>query len=156
MSAVESHVRQHRQRYLEQLSELLRIPSISTDPTRRDDVRRAAGWVQQRLLAAGCTKAEIHPTEGHPIVYGEWCGAPGKPTILVYGHYDVQPVDPIEQWQTPPFEPAIRDGRIYARGAADDKGQFVIHINALEAHLETSGTSPVNVKSSKRPSDSPT
>lgn len=146
MITAETYVREQRQRYLEQLSELLRIPSISTDPNRRDDVHRAAAWVRQRLLAAGCTKAEIHPTEGHPIVYGEWCGAPGKPTILVYGHYDVQPVDPIEQWQTPPFEPTIRDGRIYARGAADDKGQFVIHINALEAHLKTSGTSPVNVK----------
>jgi acetylornithine deacetylase/succinyl-diaminopimelate desuccinylase-like protein len=102
--------------------------------------------VKSRLLQAGCSRAEIHPTEGHPIVYGEWLGAPGKPTILVYGHYDVQPVDPVEQWKTPPFEPTVRDGRIYARGAADDKGQFIIHVNALEAHLRTSGICPVNVK----------
>jgi len=146
MSGVATYVRDRRQQYLDQLSELLRIPSISTDPERRDDVRRASAWVKDRLLAAGCTKAEVHPTEGHPIVYGEWLGAPGKPTILVYGHYDVQPVDPIDQWDTPPFEPTVRGGRLYARGASDDKGQFSIHINALEAHLKTSGRCPVNVK----------
>ncbi len=146
MSSVATYVRENHQRYLDQLSELLRIPSISTDPKHRSDVDRAALWVRDRLSAAGCSKAEIHKTEGHPIVYGEWLGAPGRPTILVYGHYDVQPVDPIEQWNSPPFEPTVRDGRIYARGAADDKGQFLIHVNALEAHLESSGTCPVNVK----------
>ena len=131
MSAVATYVREHKQLYLDQLSELLRIPSISTDPDRRQDVRKAADWVKDRLRAAGCTRAEVHQTEGHPIVYGEWLGAPGRPTVLVYGHYDVQPVDPIDQWETPPFEPTVRNGRIYARGAADDKGQFLIHINAL-------------------------
>jgi len=146
MSSLQAYVREHRPRYLEQLFELLSIPSVSTDSRHRVDMERAAQWVRSRLLAAGCTRAEIHPTEGHSIVYGEWLGAPGKPTILVYGHYDVQPVDPIEQWHTPPFEPTIRDGRIYARGAADDKGQFIIHVNALEAHLATAGTCPVNVK----------
>jgi acetylornithine deacetylase/succinyl-diaminopimelate desuccinylase-like protein len=109
-------------------------------------VKRAAAWVEARLRRAGCTRAEIFETPRHPIVYGEWLGAPGKPTILFYGHYDVQPEDPVALWTTPAFTPTIRDGRLYARGASDDKGQFIIHINALEAHLQTSGTCPVNVK----------
>ncbi len=146
MSTVEGYIHENRQRYLDQLHEVLRIPSISTDPERASDLRRAAEWVRDRLLEAGCTRAQIHATEGHPIVYGEWLGAPGKPTILVYGHYDVQPVDPLELWTTPPFEPSVREGKLYARGAADDKGQFLIHVNALEAHLRTSGRCPVNVK----------
>ncbi len=146
MSSVATYIRDQQQRYLDQLFELLRIPSISTDPNHRDDIHRAAAWVRDRLAAAGCTRAEIHATEGHPIVYGEWLGAPGKPTLLVYGHYDVQPIDPIEQWNTPPFEPTVRNDKLYARGAADDKGQFIIHVNALEAHLKTSGSCPVNVK----------
>jgi len=146
MSHVAETVRAHRDEALERLKALLRIPSVSTDPARADDVRRAAEWVRSRLEEAGCARAEIYPTARHPIVYGEWLGAAGRPTILVYGHYDVQPVDPLELWNSPPFEPTIRDGRIYARGAADDKGQFLIHINALEAHLRTNGTCPVNVK----------
>lgn len=146
MNAVASYVRDRQDRYLEQLKDFLRIPSISTDPGHAGDVERAADWVRRRLEAAGCTRTEVHPTARHPIVYGEWLGAPGRPTILVYGHYDVQPVDPVALWTSPPFEPTVRDGRIYARGAADDKGQFVIHVNALEAHLRASGTCPVNVK----------
>lgn len=146
MNAVASHVRARRDQYLEQLKEFLRIPSVSTESGHADDVKRAADWVRSRLEAAGCARTEIHLTARHPIVYGEWLGAPGRPTILVYGHYDVQPVDPVELWMSPPFEPTVRDGRIYARGAADDKGQFIIHVNALEAHLRTSGTCPVNVK----------
>lgn len=146
MSAAAAFIRENRERHLEELKEILRIPSISTDPERAGDVKRAAEWIRNRLSKAGCTKVEIHPTKGHPVVYGEWLGAPGKPTVLVYGHYDVQPVDPIELWKTPPFEPTIADGRIFARGSADDKGQLIIHVNALEAHLETSGTCPVNMK----------
>jgi len=146
MSSVARYVRDQRSRYVDQLKELLAIPSVSTDPERAADVGRAAGWVRDRLKAAGCTAASIHPTKRHPIVYGEWLGAPGKPTILVYGHYDVQPVDPVALWDIPPFEPTVKDGRIYARGASDDKGQVIIHINALEAHLKTTGTAPVNVK----------
>jgi acetylornithine deacetylase/succinyl-diaminopimelate desuccinylase-like protein len=146
MSQAADYIREHRSTYLGQLQELLRIPSVSTDPARRSDVRKAADWVAERLRQAGCTEVEIAETAGHPIVYGEWLGAPGRPTILVYGHYDVQPVDPLELWETPPFEPTVKDGRIYARGASDDKGQVVIHVNALEAHLKTSGTCPVNVK----------
>ena len=146
MSPLATYVKENQQRWLGQLEEVLRIPSISTEPARRPDVARAAEWVKERLRAAGCTRAEVVPTEGHPVVYGEWLGALGKPTALVYGHYDVQPVDPIAEWDTPPFEPTIRNGRIYARGASDDKGQFLIHINALEAHLRATGTCPINVK----------
>jgi acetylornithine deacetylase/succinyl-diaminopimelate desuccinylase-like protein len=146
MSGLVQQVRSRREEDLAQLLELLRIPSISTDPARAQDVRRAATWVRDRLLEAGCQKAELHETPGHPIVYGEWLGAPGRPTQLVYGHYDVQPVDPVDQWVIPPFEAVVRDGRIHARGASDDKGQFIVHVNALAAHLRQSGTCPVNVK----------
>jgi acetylornithine deacetylase/succinyl-diaminopimelate desuccinylase-like protein len=141
-----AYLTDHRDQHLEQLKALLRIPSVSTDPARAADVRRAAQWVRDRLQSAGCTRAELHDTPRHPIVYGEWLGAPGKPTILVYGHYDVQPVDPVELWHTPPFEPTVREGRLYARGASDDKGQVLIHVNALEAHLAVGGGCPVNVK----------
>ncbi|HZN55604.1 MAG TPA: dipeptidase [Candidatus Polarisedimenticolaceae bacterium] len=146
MSATAAYVRENRDRYLEELKDVLRIPSVSTDPRRAGEVRRAAEWVRDRLARAGCTKTAIHETARHPIVYGEWLGAPGRPTILVYGHYDVQPEDPVELWATPAFSPTIRDGRLYARGACDDKGQFIIHVNAFEAHLKTGGRCPVNVK----------
>jgi acetylornithine deacetylase/succinyl-diaminopimelate desuccinylase-like protein len=140
------YVRKNRDLYLSHLKELLRIPSISTDPGRKKEIRLAAGWLEKRLQEAGCRKTKIHNTPGHPIVYGEWLGAPGKPTLLVYGHYDVQPVDPLELWETPPFEPTVRDEKLYARGASDDKGQVVIHINALEAYLKSTGSCPVNLK----------
>lgn len=146
MPSLAQHLKSQQERHLEQLKELLRIPSVSTDGERAGDVRKAADWVKNRLREAGCRKVEIHKTPGHPIVYGEWLGARGAPTILVYGHYDVQPVDPIELWDTPPFEPTVRKGRIYARGASDDKGQLMIHVNALEAHLKVNGSCPVNVK----------
>ncbi|HKQ59711.1 MAG TPA: dipeptidase [Candidatus Polarisedimenticolaceae bacterium] len=146
MSALAQTVKALQSQHLEGLQDLLRIPSVSTDPSHAGDVRRAAEWVRARMIAAGCTRAELHDTPRHPIVYGEWLGAPGRPTILVYGHYDVQPVDPVAEWHTPPFEPTVRDGRLYARGASDDKGQFLIHVNALEAHLRTTGSCPVNVK----------
>jgi acetylornithine deacetylase/succinyl-diaminopimelate desuccinylase-like protein len=146
MSAIATHLKGQQDTHLEQLTDLLKIPSVSTDAARAKDVKRAGEWVKKRLRAAGCKKVEIHATAGHPIVYGEWLGAKDAPTILVYGHYDVQPADPLELWDTPPFEPSIRNGRIYARGAADDKGQFLTHIYALEAHLKTARTCPVNVK----------
>ena len=145
MSAA-AFVRENRDRYLSELMDVLRIPSVSTDPARASDVKRAAEWVKDRLDRAGCTRTEIFDTKRHPIVYGEWLGNPGAPTILVYGHYDVQPEDPVDLWVTPAFTPTVRDGRLYARGACDDKGQFIIHVNAFEAHLKTSGTCPVNVK----------
>ena len=146
MSDLSAFLKENRARHLDELKEWLRIPSISSDPAYKSDVLKAAEWAKARLLAAGCTRAELHETSGHPIVYGEWLGAPGKPTILVYGHYDVQPVDPVELWRTPPFEPTEREGRLYARGAADDKGQAIVHVFALEAHLKTAGTCPVNMK----------
>jgi acetylornithine deacetylase/succinyl-diaminopimelate desuccinylase-like protein len=146
MSAVLKYLKQNEKKHLEQLKELLAIPSISTDKKHAGTVRRAATWVQRRLEAVGCTRAEIIDTPGHPIVYGEWLGAPERPTVLVYGHYDVQPVDPEKEWNTPPFKPTVRKGRIYARGASDDKGQFITHVNALGAHLNNGGTCPVNVK----------
>jgi acetylornithine deacetylase/succinyl-diaminopimelate desuccinylase-like protein len=146
MSAAATYVRNNRDRHLAELIDVLRIPSVSTDPARAGEVKRTAAWVRARLERAGCTKTEIFETKRHPIVYGEWLGAPGRPTILIYGHYDVQPEDPVALWTTPPFTPTIRDGRLYARGACDDKGQFIIHVNAFEAHLATSGSCPVNVK----------
>ncbi len=146
MSPISEYLSARRQTHLEELKQLLAIPSVSTDPARAADVRRAAEWVKGRLERAGCTRAEVVATDGHPIVYGEWLGAPDARTILVYGHYDVQPEDPIEPWLSPPFEPTERDGKLFARGAADDKGQFIIHVNALEALLATTGRCPVNVK----------
>lgn len=146
MSSIPKYLQKNRKRHLKELVDLLSIPSISTDKDRAGDVRRAADWVNRRLKNAGCTRTEIYKTDGHPIVYGEWLGAPGRPTMLVYGHYDVQPVDPLELWKTPPFEPTIRDGKVYARGASDDKGQVIVHVNALEAHLADGGRCPVNVK----------
>ena len=146
MSAAASYVKDNRDRHLTELMEILRVPSVSTDPARAGEVKRAAAWVMARLERAGCTKTELFETKRHPIVYGEWLGAPGAPTVLVYGHYDVQPEDPVDLWTTPAFQPTVRDGRLYARGACDDKGQFIIHVNALEAYLKTGGTCPVNVK----------
>jgi acetylornithine deacetylase/succinyl-diaminopimelate desuccinylase-like protein len=146
MSTVVKHIRGEREAYLDQLSQLLSIPSISTGSEHGGDVRRAARWVSKKLKAAGCKRVEVYDTPRHPIVYGEWLGAAGAPTLLVYGHYDVQPVDPLDLWDNPPFEPLVRDGRIYARGASDNKGQFLAHIEALEAHLAVNGSCPVNVK----------
>jgi acetylornithine deacetylase/succinyl-diaminopimelate desuccinylase-like protein len=145
MSSIARYLKRQLRRHLNELKELLAIPSISTDSSRASDVRRAAGWVRRRLGDAGCTRAEIHQTPRHPIVYGEWLGAPERPTMLVYGHYDVQPVDPLELWRTAPFRPTERNGRLYARGASDDKGQVMTHVNALEAHL-SNGNCPLNVK----------
>ncbi|NDJ61457.1 MAG: dipeptidase [Chloroflexi bacterium] len=133
--------------YRNQLFELLRIPSISTMPEHNDDVRRAAEWLMANMKQLGMQTAELLPNDGHPAVYGEWLGAgPDAPTILVYGHYDVQPAVLADGWSNPPFEPVIRNGVIYARGASDDKGQMFTHLKALEAFLATEGHAPVNVK----------
>ncbi|HZS49570.1 MAG TPA: dipeptidase [Bryobacterales bacterium] len=144
--SAQSFVDANRDRLLEELFEFLRIPSVSTLPEHRDDVRRAAQFVASRLGDAGMEHVEIIPTEGHPLVYADWLHAPGKPTLLCYGHYDVQPPDPLDQWVTAPFEPAVRNGSIYARGSADDKGQMYIHIKAMEALRSLYGKLPVNVK----------
>ncbi|MEX1098344.1 MAG: dipeptidase [Planctomycetales bacterium] len=145
MEAVERYLEKHRDRFVAELADFLRIPSVSADPAYLDGIRRGAEFTRDRLADAGL-EVEIIPTEGHSIVYGSWTGAPGAPTALVYGHYDVQPPDPLDLWETPPFEPSIRGGNIYARGATDDKGQFYTHVKSVEAWLKSSGTLPVNVK----------
>ena len=127
-----------------ELFDFLRIPSVSARSEHDADTARAAEWTADSLRKAGLT-ATVHPTAGHPVVVGEWKNAPGAPTMLVYGHYDVQPAEPLELWTSPAFEPTIRDGRIYARGSVDDKGQLFLHIKALEAHLKVRGALPVNI-----------
>ena len=146
MQGVIDYIEQNRERYLEELNEFLRIPSISNDPERKTDVQRAAEFVVSQLKAAQMTRVEIFQTPGHPIVYGERIEDPSKPTVLIYAHYDVQPVDPLELWITPPFEPDIRDNQLYARGSADDKGQMMIHFKSAEAFMQVEGKLPVNVK----------
>jgi acetylornithine deacetylase/succinyl-diaminopimelate desuccinylase-like protein len=132
--------------FREQLFTLLRIPSVSTDPTHAADVQRAAEWIAAELKRIGA-HAEVIPTQRHPVVYGEWLGAGADaPTVLMYGHYDVQPAVISDGWTNPPFEPVVRDGFIYARGSSDDKGQMLVHIKALEAYLRTAGAAPVNIK----------
>jgi len=132
-------------RALDELFDLLRIPSVSARSEHDADTARAADWVARSLRTIGFT-ATVHPTKGHPVVVGEWRkAASGAPTVLIYGHYDVQPAEPLDLWQSPPFEPTVRDGKIFARGSVDDKGQLFLHIKALEAHLNARGTLPVNV-----------
>jgi len=144
--AVDSFVKQNEERFLEELKEFIRIPSISTLPDHDGDLRRAAQFVAESMQAAGLENIEIIPTAKHPLVYADWLKAPGKPTVLCYGHYDVQPPDPIELWHTPPFEPTVRNGNLYARGAVDDKGQVYMHFKALESLFAANGELPLNVK----------
>lgn len=145
MSATE-HLRQNRERHLDELKAWLRIPSVSAKSEHRDDTARAADWLAERMRAAGLQTVEVIPTAGHPVVLGEWRGAPeGAPTLLVYGHYDVQPPEPLDEWTTAPFEPEVRDGNLYARGSVDDKGQVYLHLKAVEALLAVHGTLPANV-----------
>ncbi len=145
MNPTDQYIEQNKDRFLNELLDLLRIPSVSADPKYKADVARCAEAVKQRLTEAGVDKVEICPTKGHPIVYGEKIVDPGKPTVLVYGHYDVQPPDPLDLWHSGPFEPVIKDELIYARGSADDKGQFYMHVKAVEAMLKSDGL-PCNVK----------
>jgi acetylornithine deacetylase/succinyl-diaminopimelate desuccinylase-like protein len=144
--ATDAFVETHRERFLDELKTFLRIPSVSTLPDHVPDVRRAAEFVASALRAAGMENVKVIPTAGHPLVYGDWLHASGKSTVLCYGHYDVQPPDPLDEWITPPFEPTLRDGNLYARGSADDKGQMYMHIKAVEALRAVNGTLPVNVK----------
>ncbi|NCC35450.1 MAG: dipeptidase [Chloroflexia bacterium] len=146
MSSWESYLEAHQPRFVDELLSFLRIPSISAIPSHAADVQRAAEWVAARVAAAGLEHVEILPTGGHPVVYADWLHAPGKPTVLIYGHFDVQPVDPVDLWTHPPFEPHIIDGKVYARGASDDKGNMLVPILALEALLQSIGHLPVNVK----------
>jgi acetylornithine deacetylase/succinyl-diaminopimelate desuccinylase-like protein len=136
----------NRDRYIDELKQYLAIPSISALPEHQDDIRRAAQWTADALTSAGMENVRLIDTPGNPVVYGDWLNAPGKPTILFYGHYDVQPVDPLNLWTTPPFEANVRDGEIYARGSADDKGQVFMHIKAVEAHMKKAGRLPLNIK----------
>lgn len=141
------YVSSNRERFLEELKEFLRIPSISTLPEHKADVARAAQFTAESLKKAGLENVEIIPTAGHPLVYADWLHAAGAPTVLCYGHYDVQPPDPLELWNTPPFEPTLRDGNIYARGSADDKGQMYMHVKAVETLMAVHGGKlPVNLK----------
>jgi len=144
--ATDTYVRTHADRLLDELKEFLRIPSISTSPQHAADVARAAEFAASKLKGAGLQNVEVIPTDRHPLVYADWLHAPGKPTVLCYGHYDVQPPDPLEMWHTPPFEPTIRDGNLYGRGTADDKGQMYMHIKAVEALMAVHGKLPVNLK----------
>ncbi len=143
---VDQYVQEHRGRFLDELNEFLRIPSISTLPEHQPDIERGAAFVAGSLRAAGLENIEVIPTARHPLVYADWMHAPGKPTVLCYGHYDVQPPDPLEEWMSPPFEPTLRDGNLYARGSADDKGQMYMHVKAVEALRAVHGSLPVNLK----------
>src|ERR1700722_6592611 len=138
-------IRANRERYLDELKAWIACPSISADSAYDGAVRASAGIAAERMRAAGL-HAEVLETAGHPVAYGEWLGAPGKPTILIYGHHDVQPADPLALWTSPPFEAQVRDGKIYGRGSVDDKGKVLMNVAALEAHLRVNGKLPLNVK----------
>jgi len=147
VGAALDHLRQHRDRHREELDEFLRIESVSADPDRADDVRRAAEWITAELDRIGFEHVSLHETSGHPVVTGEWLHAgPERPTVLVYCHYDVQPADPLAEWVRPPFDPRHEDGRVYARGVGDDKGQIFIHLKAAEAWMASAGRLPVNLR----------
>ncbi len=146
MHAIIDFINTNRDRYVEELTAYLAIPSVSALPEHAADVRRCADWTAEEMRRIGLQRVELHETKGYPIVYGDWLDAEGAPTILFYGHYDVQPVDPIDLWESPPFEATVRGGEIYARGAADDKGQVFMHFKAIEAHLAQASTLPVNIK----------
>jgi acetylornithine deacetylase/succinyl-diaminopimelate desuccinylase-like protein len=146
MDNVIDFVNVNRDRYLEELKAFLAIPSISALPAHAADVKLCADWTADEMRRIGLQNVRLLETPGYPVVYGDWLGAPGKPTILFYGHYDVQPVDPLNLWDSPPFEATVRDGEIYARGSADDKGQVFMHFKAVEAHLKQNGKLPVNIK----------
>src|SRR5712672_3637824 len=146
-AATDAFVNQNQPRLLRELKQFVSIPSISTLPENRPEVDRAAWFVAEGLRAAGMEHVELIATAQHPLVYADWLHAPGKPTVLCYGHYDVQPADPLELWHSPPFEPTVRNGNIYARGSADDKGQMYMHVKAVETLLKTGGGKlPINVK----------
>jgi acetylornithine deacetylase/succinyl-diaminopimelate desuccinylase-like protein len=146
MATPEEFLEQTREQGLRELEEFLRIPSISSQPERAGDVRRAAGHLADQYQRSGLENAEVIETAGHPVVYADWLRAPGKPTVLLYGHYDVQPVDPLDLWTSPPFEPRQQDGLLIGRGTSDDKGQIALHWQAIHAWLSTTGELPLNLK----------
>ncbi len=146
-SSAVSFAKENQQKFLGELKDLLRIPSVSTAPEHKDDVRRAAVFVADEMRRIGMENVEVIPTQGHPLIYSDWLHAPGKPTVLCYAHYDVQPPDPLNEWLTPPFEPTERNQNIYARGAVDDKGQLWMEIKAVESLMHANGGKlPLNVK----------
>lgn len=136
----------NRARFLAELKSFIRFASVSAQPDHAEDLKRCAAWLADHLRRIGLEQVTVIPTRRHPVVYAEWCHAPGRPTVLIYGHYDVQPVDPLNEWRSPPFEPILRGNDLYGRGASDDKGQLFAHVKALEALLQTRGKLPVNVK----------
>lgn len=146
MNTVLTFLESNKDRYLRELKDYLAIPSISSQANHSADMRRCAEWTAEQMRIIGMNNVQIMVTPGHPVVFGEWLGAPGKPTILFYGHYDVQPVDPVNLWTSPPFEATIREGNLFARGAADDKGQVFIHLKAIEAYMKNVGSLPLNIK----------
>ena len=146
MDKIVDFINVNRDRYIDEMKRFLAIPSISALPAHAADVRACAEWTADEMRRIGLHQVRLEETPGHPVVYGEWLGAPGAPTILFYGHYDVQPVDPVNLWTSPPFEATVRDGEIYARGAVDDKGQVFMHFKAVEAHIKQTGGLPVNMK----------
>ncbi|MCM2533272.1 dipeptidase [Neobacillus pocheonensis] len=146
MSHLSELLSKNHHKNVEELKDLLRIPSISSLSEYKGDIQKAASWISDKLKNIGMEHVEIIQTKGHPIIYADWLHQENAPTVLVYGHYDVQPVDPVKLWETPPFEPDIRDEKIFARGATDDKGQMFLHIKAVETLLETDGKLPVNIK----------
>jgi len=143
---LDAYFTENREKHLEELNEFLRIPSISSLSEHKQDIQTAAQWLADKLQKLNIKNVSVDQTSGHPVVYGEWLHAEGKPTILFYGHYDVQPVDPLDLWESEPFSPVIRDNKLFARGASDDKGQVFMHLKMLEALFATEGTLPVNVK----------
>ena len=146
MSSVEKYIQENANNFEEQLFHFLRIPSVSTDSKHKENVKKAAQFLIEQLNEIGLDKVTLHKTDGHPIITAEKCPHEDQPTVLIYGHYDVQPSDPDELWKTPPFEPTVIDGRVYARGASDDKGQSFTHVKAIEAYMKTGTDLPVNVK----------
>ena len=146
MKEVLRYIESNSSRYLEELGSLVAIPSVSTNPEHKPDIEQCARWVADHLAFIGMKNVRIFPTAGHPVVYADWLDAPDRPTVLLYGHYDVQPVDPANLWTSPPFEATIREGNLYARGAADDKGQVFIHLKSIEAYLRNGGLLPINLK----------
>src|SRR5690554_511639 len=146
MSITRKYIEENSEKFEKELFNLLRIPSVSTDSDHKDDVKKAAQFLVDQLKDIGLDKVTLHNTPGHPIITAEKIPHPDKPTVLIYGHYDVQPSDPNELWNSPPFEPTVKDGRVYARGSSDDKGQSFTHIKAIESYMETGTELPVNVK----------
>lgn len=146
MQQILSYIDSNKDRYLSELKDFIAIPSVSSQSQHNADMQKCAEWVVSQMKVIGMQNAQIMPTPGHPVVYSEWLGAPGKPTVLFYGHYDVQPVDPLNLWTSPPFEATIRGDQLFARGSADDKGQVFIHFKAIEAYMKNNGNLPVNIK----------